>query len=583
MCTMEPKDFFLNPKSISQKQYEALRAYYVENKTAAEIAAEFGYKHRGFTSIVLNFRKKLSETNGEGLFFREVQQGRKPTGVIEKAKDIIIKLRKQYHSIDEIKVILDGQGYSISEKSIYNILKSEGFARLPRRQKFIKQQRQPVKLEAVKSTVCDFNTESFKSNSGGTLCLLPVLKRYGIDKIIENCDYPETKSISKLNSILSFVALKVNNIRRYSADDLWCMDRGVGMFAGLNVLPKASWFTSYSHRVTADMNLKFLKELHNIWQENNLLGDTSNLDFTTIPYWGEDEHLENNWSGKRNKALSSMLAVLAHDPDTGIIDYGNANVMHKNESDTVLEFLDFYKKNSNKPEQLKYLAFDSKFTNYENLNKLNKEDVCFITIRRRGSNIVKKINNLSQSEWKNTRVQCSANKKRTLKINDHTTKLKGYDGDIREIYITGNGKIKPAIIITNDFESKVEDIVYKYAKRWLVEKSISEQISFFHLNNVSSSMVIKVDFDLTMSILAFNLFRIFALETGRYKNSTSTTLYEKILLNSADITIRDEEIIVSLKKKRMLPLCLEIMENFNDEKFQWLGNKKIIFTGATYS
>ncbi len=125
----------------------------------------------------------------------------------------------------------------------------------------------------------------------------------------------------------------------------------------------ASWFTSYSHRVTADMNFKFLKELHNIWQENNLLGDTSNLDFTTIPYWGEDEHLESNWSGKRNKTLSSMLAVLAHDPDTGIIDYGNANVMHKNESDTVLEFLDFYKKNSNKPEQLKYLVFDSKFTN----------------------------------------------------------------------------------------------------------------------------------------------------------------------------------------------------------------------------
>jgi hypothetical protein len=90
----------------------------------------------------------------------------------------------------------------------------------------------------------------------------------------------------------------------------------------------------------------------------------------------------------------------------------------------------------------------------------------------------------------------SGNKKRTLNVLDEKTELKGYGGDIRQISITGNGKIKPAIIITNEFDLSAELLVRKYAKRWLVEKSISEQISFFHLNNVSSSMVIKVDFDL---------------------------------------------------------------------------------------
>ena len=96
-------------------------------------------------------------------------------------------------------------------------------------------------------------------------------------------------------------------------------------------------------------------------------------------------------------------------------------------------------------------------------------------------------------------------------------------------------------------------------------------------------MVIKVDFDLTMSILAFNLFRLFALETDRYKNSTSTKLYESILLNSADITVDEKQITVALKKKRMLPLCLEIMKKYQNQNYQWIGNKKLIFTGATYS
>ena len=41
---MEPKTFFLQPATITQKQYEALRIYYLENKTAKEVAEKFGYR-----------------------------------------------------------------------------------------------------------------------------------------------------------------------------------------------------------------------------------------------------------------------------------------------------------------------------------------------------------------------------------------------------------------------------------------------------------------------------------------------------------------------------------------------------------
>ena len=54
------------------------------------------------------------------------------------------------------------------------------------------------------------------------------------------------------------------------------MDRGLGLFAGLNVLPKAAWLSSYSHRVTRSMNLEFLKRIHRCWVDNRLLSDTAN-------------------------------------------------------------------------------------------------------------------------------------------------------------------------------------------------------------------------------------------------------------------------------------------------------------------
>ena len=581
---MEPESFFLSPTLVTHKQYEALRMYFAENRSAHEVAAHFGYTYRAFTSLVAFFRDKLSANTTGSFFFVENRPGRKISSATDEAKSLIIDMRKKYYSVPDIKVALDGLGYSISEKNIFNIVSKEGFSRLPRRSRLVRQQLENIQIAAEKSCPLTFAPEIFKSSNAGILMFLGLIKRYKVDTVMAKSNYPETSIIGKTASILSFLALKLSNRRRYSSDDTWCMDRGMGLFAGLNVLPKTAWYTSYSDRVTSEMNQKFLKQLHRVWMKAGLLEDTSNLDFTTIPYWGDDSHLENNWSGKRGKALSSMLAVLAHDPDSGLIDYGNANILQKDESAVVLEFLDFYHSNSTiKDDRLRYIVFDSRFTNYENLKKLDQAEIKFITIRRRGKLMLDRIADLSAEGWKKVRVECAGNKHRTLRVYDEQVFLKGYDKDIRQIAITGNGKIKPAVIITNDFDLTIEKVIRKYARRWIVEKSISEQIDFFHLNMVSSSMVIKVDFDLTMSILAHNLYRLFALELERYSNLSIQSLYDKFVLNGADIIIRENTITVQLKKKRNLPLILEVMQKFSRQKYPWLNNMNVIFEGAAYS
>lgn len=581
---MDPVTFFQEPKTVAQKQYEALRMYFLEGAPAQEVADRFGYTYRAATSLVSAFRARLNADPSGSFFFVESTPGRKISPETTGAKAVIIEMRKKYYSVPDIKVALDGLGHNLSEKNIFNIIHAEGFSRLPRRTKLVKQQLDNVQIVAEKSIPLKFEPESFKSSNAGILMFTPILKRYGIDQVIEQSGYPGTSVISKASSILCFLALKLANRRRYSSDDTWCMDRGMGLFAGLNVLPKTAWYTSYSDRVTSGMNLAFLKQLHQVWLKFGLLEDTANLDFTTIPYWGDADHLENNWSGKRGKALGSMLAVLAHDPDSGLIEYGSADVLQQTESDTVMEFLDFYRDGTRKKDDtLRYIVFDSKFTNYENLRKLDENTVKFITIRRRGKLILERIAKLPEKGWANIKVECAGNKHRTLRVYDEMVFLTGYDQDIRQITITGNGKIKPAVIITNDTDLPVEQIVRKYARRWLVEKTISEQIDFFHLNLVSSSMVIKVDFDLTMSILAYNLYRLFALELGRYEHLTAQTLYDKFVLNGADMEVGAKTITIKLKKKRELPLILEVMQKFSRQNYPWLGNKNIKFEGASYS
>lgn len=582
---MDPSEYFTSLPTVAHKQYEAMRAFFYEKQTAFEVADRFGYTVSAVYGLVRDFRRHLKDQPDTDFFFMVKSTGRpaQPPPAQSTLDKDIIDLRKQNYSTPEITSMMQAKGHKANYNYVYDLLTREGFARLPRRTKAERQELNVVRMEAPKAQTWNGMEEHFDTQHAGLLCFLPVLRQYRIDELIRCSAYPETREISRLSAILSFLALKLSSVRRYSADDLWCMDRGSGLFAGLNVLPKAAWFSSYSHRITRQMNLDFLRQLHRQWLEHGLLGDTANLDFTTIPYWGdEDDHLENNWSGKRSRALASMLAVLAHDPDTGIIDYGHTDVQHDSEAQIVLEYLDFYRADDPDGKVLKYLVFDSRFTNYENLAQLDERNVKFITIRRRGKNIIRQIEQMPASDWKTLRVEAAGNRKRTLKAADQTIFLTGYAKDIRQVIITGHGRAKPALIISNDFDIPLEQIVRKYCRRWLVEKSIAEQVDFFHLNRLSSSMVIKVDFDLVMTILAHNLYRLLALELGRYQHMADQSVFDRFIYNAGTVTISMNDIRIFLKKKRDLPQLLTAMSEYQFD-YPWLNGKRLVFEGASFT
>ncbi|MCB0560077.1 MAG: hypothetical protein KDD09_14085, partial [Phaeodactylibacter sp.] len=92
----------------------------------------------------------------------------------------------------------------------------------------------------------------------------------------------------------------------------------------------------------------------------------------------------------------------------------------------------------------------------------------------------------------------------------------------------------------------------------------------------------KVDFDLVMTILAHNLYRLLALELGRYQHLADQSVFDRFIYNAGAITISMNDIRVSLKKKRDLP---QLLMALNDYKFEypWLFQKRLVFDGASYT
>jgi len=82
-----------------------------------------------------------------------------------------------------------------------------------------------------------------------------------------------------------------------------------------------------------------------------------------------------------------------------------------------------------------------------------------------------------------------------------------------------------------------------------------------------------------MSLLAFNLYRLMALDFTRYEHLTAQSMYEKFIINDGDIIIDEQSITVKLKKKRNLPLVLEKLKPFSKTNYCWLNNKNLIFEG----
>jgi hypothetical protein len=358
------------------------------------------------------------------------------------------------------------------------------------------------------------------------------------------------------------------------------MDCGLGMFAGLNVLPKTTWYSAYSAAIERKDNVAFLKAANRIFADRGLLSDTANLDFTAIPYWGDEDPFENNWSGKRSKALISIQAALAQDPDSGILCYGDTTVKHDNQNDVILEFMDFYHEATGK--NICYLVFDSKFTTLENLSRINGKGIKFVTIQRKSKSLNEKTEQVPDELWKKVKIEKANHKSRSAVIYESTTTNKFYgDHVLRQIFIKGSS-IKPATILTNDFSLSSEDIVRRYSRRWLIEGDISEQIHFFHLNRNCSGIVVKVDFDLTMSILAHNLYRLLASELPGYSHNKAKTLYNKFIDNYGVVEVGSEVVTVKMNRKRTLPLLRESIPE-SDERYSWIGDKKLVFVANSHT
>jgi transposase len=564
---------FLEPTNSTHRQYEALRAYFVEGLTASEAAHRFGYTTGSFRGLVHQFRQDPQRS-----FFSPPAKGPKPATQEDAIREEIIALRKQNRSIYDISEALTKEAQPVSPVTVSNILKKEGFARLPRR---LDEERppgvRPTAGDVADVGQLDLSPRQFRTDFGGLFLFVPMLVDLKFNSLIGRLGLPGSKMVPAACAMRSLLALKLFGNARHSRVMSHVLDEGLALFAGLNVIPKRSFLTEYSCRIDPACYPRWMARWFNAVGRLGLeRGRSFDLDFHTIPFHGEDALVEKHYVSKRSRRQKGVLAFLAQDADTRVFCYANADLRKAQQDDEILQFVAFWKKRTGRvPEEL---VFDSRLTTHANLYRLNQQHIRFITLRRRSKEMLQDAASQPASAWRRIELDGVSRKYRTPRILDRQVRLRQYPAPLRQLVVTDLGHEEPTFLLTNQLRRSAPKLIGRYAQRMIIENGIADGIDFFHMDALSSAVALKVNCDLQLTLMGSSLYRLLGSQIGqRYERVKSRQLFDDFINASATVVISEHDVVVRFQKRSHNPFLLAAGFHEIDVKVPWLGRKRLQF------
>jgi hypothetical protein len=405
---------------------------------------------------------------------------------------------------------------------------------------------------------------------------LPLLAHLRFDRSVQQAGYPGTKMVPPDAALLALLALKLLRKERRSHINDLCLDCGLGLFAGLNVLPKKSFATDYSYRTQRSHQ----QQLLGLWVTalSPLLFPEArafSLDFHPIPYRGEEAELENHYIPTQGQACPSVQAFFAQTHENQVFCYANANLILEEQSQEILRFAEYWRDLTDQYPQ--WLYFDSKLTTYAELSALNERNIFFATLRRRGSAILKRLKEIPRSQWRHATIDIPKRRHKKIRYVEETVDLPSYEGRVRQIAVDGLGRAQPSLFLTNHPDVTAPQLLVNYARRNGIEDGLGTSVDFFHLDNVSSEVRLNVDLDVTLTVIANGCYRWLASRLKGFEKAKAKQLSRKFVETGGVVEVRDRTIIVTFDRRCHNPILREAALDQMCEGIPWLSDRKLCF------
>lgn len=416
-----------------------------------------------------------------------------------------------------------------------------------------------------------------RTRVAGVFLFLPLLARLRFDQLVQQADYPGSQKVPADAALLSLLTLKLLDKERRSHIDDFNYDEALGLFAGLNILPKKSFATDYSYRTQRAQQQQLLAG----WVKQlapRLLPEARSfsLDFHPIPYRGEDAVLENHYLPCRGQAGPSVQTFFAQEHENHVFCYANANLTRADQAGEVLRFADFWQALTGRDPE--WLYFDSKLTTYAELSRLNERGIFFATIRRRGPALLSRLQQRPAHEWTGAVIDIPKRRQKRIRYLEETVTLPDYQGSLRQVAVTGLGREEATLFLTNHTEVRPRQLIMNYARRNGIEDGLGTNVNFFHLDCLSSEVRLNVDLDVTLTVIANGCYRWLARQLKGFELCKPKQLYRKFVETGGQIeVVPNRRLLVTFDRRSHNPILREAALDKDSPVISWLRGYRVEF------
>lgn len=434
----------------------------------------------------------------------------------------------------------------------------------------------PEEAEVADQQALSLRSERrLRTRVAGLFLFLPLLAKLRFDQLVERADYPGSKMVPAHGALLSLLALKLLDKERRSHISDFNFEEATGLFAGLNVLPKKSFATDYSYRTLRTHQEKLLSGW--VAALAPLLFPEAgrfSLDFHPIPFRGDDSGLDKHYIPQRGRAGPSVLTFFAQEQKSRVLCYANANLTRADQPGELLRFVEFWHALMGRDPE--WLYFDSKLVPYRELSRVNERGIHFVTIRRRGVAILRRLAEVPRSQWKTAVIDIPKRRHKRIRYLDETITLSDYEGPIRQLAVDHLGREQPTLFLSNAREDSPRELITNYARRNHVEGGLGTSVNFFHLDCLASEVRLNVDLDTALTVIANGCYRWLGSHLRGFDQAQPKQLYRKFVETGGLIEIAPRQIVVHFDRRSHNPL---VREAALDAKISipWLNNFRLRF------
>jgi hypothetical protein len=379
------------------------------------------------------------------------------------------------------------------------------------------------------------------------------------------------------SALLSLLVLKLLDKERRSHIDDFNTDEALGLFAGLNILPKKSFATAYSYRAGRAQQLGLMQGWVKALAPLMFPAAAGfSLDFHPIPYRGDPAGLDRHYLPRRGKAGTSVLTFFALEQRGRCLCYANANLTRADQKGEVMRFVEFW--HTVTGSDPRWLYFDSKVVDYPELSRINGRGIHFVTIRRRGSALLRRPGRQPASAWKTAVIDIPERCHPRIRYLAEAVRLRGYEGPIRQVAVTGLGREEPTLVLSNDFEETPRDLIIRYAGRNRIEDGLGISVNFFHLDCLASEVRLNVDLDAALTVIANGCYRWLASRLHGFEKAAPKQLYRRFIATAGTVAIGEDRLTVTLDRRCHSPIVREAALDRDPLPIPWIGRRRLVFT-----